>query len=157
MPVIRRGEGPGLRGERVRKKNILSGGSGMRVGGGASGAGVHLPQVALLGLQPLLSPAVSRNFALPACDLGVLPLHVRSEWESINRSRLGRREAIAPATVERHFRPFPPARGEIKDASSSAFSALMSTLFLAGRHAATFCDLVKYKVYDVCSAAPKPP
>ena len=72
-------------------------------------------------------------------------------WDGINRSRLGRRENISPATVERHFQHFlRRSAAELKHAVCPRILGI-DEHFFSRRHgyATTFCDLAKHKVYDV--------
>jgi transposase len=72
-------------------------------------------------------------------------------WDGINRSRLGRREKIAPATVERHFQYFlRRSAAERKDAVCPRILGIDEHFFSRRQgYATTFCDLAKHKVYDV--------
>ena len=72
-------------------------------------------------------------------------------WDGINRRRLGRRENISPATVERYFQHFlRRSAAELKDAACPRILGI-DEHFFSRRHgyATTFCDLAKHKVYDV--------
>ena len=92
---------------------------------------------------------------------GILPWQRSSEsfqqaifrWhlDGVNRSRLGRREGIAPATVERYFerglaRQFhhwhPPVCPPVLGIDEHFFTRKKG-------YATTFCDLRRHKVYDV--------
>jgi transposase len=72
-------------------------------------------------------------------------------WDGINRSRLGRRENLSPATVERHFQHF--LRRSAAERSDAVCPRILGIdeHFFSRRHgyATTFCDLAKHKVYDV--------
>jgi transposase len=75
----------------------------------------------------------------------------RQHLDGINRSRLGRREGIGAATVERYFR-----RGlerqfaEWHPPECPRFLGLDEHFFTRRRgYATTFCDLKNHKVYDV--------
>lgn len=72
-------------------------------------------------------------------------------WDGINRSRLGRRENLSPATVERYFQHFlHRSAAECQDAACPRILGI-DEHFFSRRHgyATTFCDLAKHKVYDV--------
>jgi len=72
-------------------------------------------------------------------------------WDGINRSRLGQRENISPATVERHFQHFlRRSAAELKDAACPRVLGIDEHFFSRRLgFATTFCDLAKHKVYDV--------
>jgi transposase len=85
--------------------------------------------------------------AIEAFRRQIFELH----WDGINRSRLGRRENISPATVERHFQHFSAvARRNEAMPFAHAFSASMSTSFPAAT-AMPLRSVIwpKHKVYDV--------
>jgi transposase len=72
-------------------------------------------------------------------------------WDGINRSRLGKREGIGSATVERWFQHF-LVRLNAERASAQCPTVLgIDEHFFSRRqgYATTFCDLGKHKVYDV--------
>ncbi len=75
----------------------------------------------------------------------------RWHLDGVNRSRLGRREGISPATVERYFergleRQFrhwhPPVCPPVLGIDEHFFTRKLG-------YATTFCDLRRHKVYDV--------
>jgi transposase len=72
-------------------------------------------------------------------------------WDGINRSRLGQREGIGAATVERWFQDF--IRREAAERSGAACPRVLGIdeHFFSRRHgyATTFCDLGKHTVFDV--------
>src|SRR5581483_8715018 len=72
-------------------------------------------------------------------------------WDGINRSRLGRREAIGSATVERWFQDF--IRREAAERSGRACPQVLGIdeHFFSRRqgYATTFCDLKNHTVFDV--------
>ena len=72
-------------------------------------------------------------------------------WDGISRSRLGRREAIASATVERWFQDY--LRRQVAALSHAACPRVLGIdeHFFTRRHgyATTFCDLRGHKVFDI--------
>jgi transposase len=72
-------------------------------------------------------------------------------WDGISRSRLGRREGIGSATVERWFEDF--LQREAAERSRAACPQVLGIdeHFFTRRHgyATTFCDLRNHKVFDV--------
>jgi len=75
----------------------------------------------------------------------------RQHLDGINRSRLGRREAIGAATVERYFRHglqlqfrqwHPPECPQVLGIDEHFFTRRKG-------FATTFCDLKNHKIYDV--------
>lgn len=72
-------------------------------------------------------------------------------WDGINRSRLGKREGIGHATVERYFQYFLGRKAaELQGADCPRILGI-DEHFFSRKHgfATTFCDLAKHKVYDV--------
>jgi len=72
-------------------------------------------------------------------------------WDGINRSRLGRREGIASATVERWFQDFLRLRAAERSAAPCPPVLGLDEHFFSRRqgYATTLCDLRHHKVYDV--------
>jgi len=72
-------------------------------------------------------------------------------WDGINRSRLGRREGIGAATVERWFQDF--IRREAAERSGAACPRVLGIdeHFFSRRlgYATTFCDLGRHTIFDV--------
>src|SRR5579884_4116283 len=72
-------------------------------------------------------------------------------WDGINRSRLGRREGIGSATVERWFQDF--IRREVAERSGRSCPQVLGIdeHFFTRRHgyATTLCDLNNHSVFDV--------
>ena len=72
-------------------------------------------------------------------------------YEGINRSRLGRREGIGPATVERWFQDF--LKLELSKRSNGACPRILGIdeHFFSKKegYATTFCDLRAHRVFDV--------
>jgi transposase len=75
----------------------------------------------------------------------------RSIWDGINRSRLGEREGIGAATVERWFQDFLRLRvAERAGAACPRVLGIDEHFFTWKRgFATTFCDLEHHKVFDV--------
>jgi transposase len=72
-------------------------------------------------------------------------------FDGINRSRLGRREGIGSATVERRFQDFLQLRVSGRSVAPCPQVLGIDEHFFARRHgyATTFCDLRNHKVFDV--------
>jgi len=75
----------------------------------------------------------------------------QDHWDGINRSRLGKREGIGAATVERHFQHFLRRQAAERDGGECPRVLGIDEHFFSRRHgfATTFCDLARHKVYDV--------
>jgi len=75
----------------------------------------------------------------------------RLHLDGINRSRLGRREGLAAATVERYFRHGLERQFAERSGSGCPQVLGIDEHFFTRRHgyATTFCDLKNHKVYDV--------
>jgi len=75
----------------------------------------------------------------------------RDHWEGINRSRVGQREGIGSATVERYCRHY--LRRLVAERSGAPCPAVLGLdeHFFSRRlgYATTLCDLRHHKVYDV--------
>jgi len=72
-------------------------------------------------------------------------------WDGIPRSRLGRREGIASATVERWSQDFLRLRAAERSAAPCPVVLGIDEHFFTRRqgYATTFCDLKNHSVYDV--------
>jgi transposase len=72
-------------------------------------------------------------------------------WDGISRSRLGRREGIASATVERWFQDFLRLRAAERSAAPCPTVLGLDEHFFTRRlgYATTLCDLRHHTVYDV--------
>ncbi len=72
-------------------------------------------------------------------------------WDGISRSRLGQREGIASATVERWFHDFLRLRAAERSANPCPQVLGIDEHFFTRRHgyATTFCDLRNHSVFDV--------
>ncbi|HSB17582.1 MAG TPA: ISL3 family transposase, partial [Bryobacteraceae bacterium] len=72
-------------------------------------------------------------------------------WDGISRSRLGEREAIGSATVERWFEDFLRKLATERSAAACPQVLGVDEHFFSLRHgyATTFCDLRKHRVFDV--------
>jgi transposase len=72
-------------------------------------------------------------------------------WDGVNRSRLGRREGIGSATVERWFEDFLRREdGERKGAACPRVLGIDEHFFSRREgYATTFCDLHRHKIFDV--------
>jgi transposase len=72
-------------------------------------------------------------------------------WDGISRSRLGQREAIGSATVERWFHDFLRLRAAERTANPCPQVLGIDEHFFTRRHgyATTFCDLRNHSVFDV--------
>jgi transposase len=72
-------------------------------------------------------------------------------WDGISRSRLGEREAIGSATVERWFEDFLRKLATERSAAACPQVLGVDEHFFSRRHgyATTFCDLRKHRVFDV--------
>lgn len=72
-------------------------------------------------------------------------------FDGINRSRLGRREKISPATVERHFQHFLQRQAAELQGAACPRVLGIDEHFFSRKHgyATTLCDLAKHKVFDV--------
>lgn len=75
----------------------------------------------------------------------------QDHWDGINRSRLGKREEIGAATVERHFQHFLQRRASERDGGECPRVLGIDEHFFSRRHgfATTLCDLARHKVFDV--------
>lgn len=75
----------------------------------------------------------------------------QQHWDGINRSRLGKRETIGPATVERYFQYFLRRQAAELDGANCPRVLGIDEHFFSRKHgfATTFCDLAKHRVYDV--------
>jgi transposase len=75
----------------------------------------------------------------------------QNHWDGISRSRLGRREGIGSATVERWFQDM--LRREVAKRNGAACPRVLGIdehFFSRKRgYATTFCDLEKHRVFDV--------
>jgi transposase len=92
---------------------------------------------------------------------GILPRKRSSEpfrrsvslkhWDGISRSRLGKREGIGSATVERWFQDFLKLRGGERQRSLCPTVLGIDEHFFSRKHryATTLCDLKSHSVYDV--------
>ena len=72
-------------------------------------------------------------------------------WDGISRSRLGQREGIGSATVERWFHDFLRLRAAERSANPCPQVLGIDEHFFTRRHgyATTFCDLRNHSVFDV--------
>lgn len=72
-------------------------------------------------------------------------------WDGISRSRLGKREGIGSATVERWFHDFLKLRGSERQRSLCPAVLGIDEHFFSRKHgyATTLCDLKNRSVYDV--------
>jgi transposase len=72
-------------------------------------------------------------------------------WDGISRSRLGKREGIGSATVERWFHDFLQLRGSERQRSWCPSVLGIDEHFFSRKHgyATTLCDLKNHSVYDV--------
>ena len=72
-------------------------------------------------------------------------------WDGISRSRLGQREGIGDATVERWFHDFLGLRAAERSATPCPQVLGIDEHFFTRRHgyATTFCDLRNHSVFDV--------
>jgi transposase len=72
-------------------------------------------------------------------------------WDGISRRRLGQREAIGSATVERWFHDFLRLRAAERSANPCPQVLGIDEHFFTRRHgyATTFCDLRNHSVFDV--------
>jgi transposase len=72
-------------------------------------------------------------------------------WDGISRSRLGQREGIGSATVERWFQDFLMRQSAERSGASCPQVLGTDEHFFSRRHgyATTFCDLRKHKIFDV--------
>jgi transposase len=72
-------------------------------------------------------------------------------WDGISRSRLGKREGIGSATVERWFHDFLKLRGSERQRSCCPAVLGIDEHFFSRKHgyATTLCDLKNHSVYDV--------
>jgi len=72
-------------------------------------------------------------------------------WDGISRSRLGRREAIGSATVERWFQDFLRLRAAERRGAPCPRVLGIDEHFFSHRHgyATTLCDLRGHKIFDV--------
>lgn len=121
-----------------------------------------------LGLRPCVLVLEARKWFCRSCRRqfrqrfpGILPWQRASEafqklvfglhLDGINRSRLGRREGIAPATVERYFeRGLARQFKEWHPARCPPVLGIDEHFFTRRQgYATTFCDLRHHKVYDV--------
>jgi transposase len=109
--------------------------------------------MALPWLWPLLPPTDPRHSAPPAGQRSLSDQQIiyQQHLDGINRSRLGRREKIAAATVERYFRKglcrqfrewHPPRCPQVLGIDEHFFTREKG-------FAITLCDLKNHKVYDV--------
>jgi len=75
----------------------------------------------------------------------------QDHWDGINRSRVGRREGIASATVERHCKHFLVRQAsELSGAPCPQVLGIDEHFFSRKLgYATTFCDLKNHSVYDV--------
>jgi transposase len=75
----------------------------------------------------------------------------QQHWDGINRSRLGERESIGHATVERYFQYFLGRKAAELEGATCPRVLGIDEHFFSRKHgfATTFCDLAKHKVYDV--------
>ena len=92
---------------------------------------------------------------------GILPRKRASEpfrrsvfiqhWDGVNRSRLGRREGIGSATVERWFEDYLRREdGERRGAACPRVLGIDEHFFSRREgYATTFCDLQRHKIFDV--------
>lgn len=120
------------------------------------------------GLRHSILELESRKFRCRECGRsfwqrfpGILPRRRATEpfrksiyqrhWDGISRRRLGQREGIGSATVERWFQDF------LERAAAERSAALCPRILGIDEHffsrrrgyATTFCDLAKHKVFDV--------
>jgi transposase len=121
-----------------------------------------------LGARPCVLVLEARKWFCLSCQRqfrqrfpGILPWQRSSEAfqklifglhrDGINRSRLGRREGIAPATVERHFeRGLARQFKEWHPARCPPVLGIDEHFFTRKKgFATTLCDLRKHKIYDV--------
>jgi transposase len=72
-------------------------------------------------------------------------------WDGISRSRLGQREGIGSATVERWFQDFLKLRAAERSGAPCPQVLGIDEHFFSRRHgyATTFCDLRNHSVFDV--------
>ena len=120
------------------------------------------------GLRHTVVELTTRKFRCRECDRtfwqrfpGILPRRRATEpfrrsiylhhWDGISRSRLGKREGIGSATVERWFQDFlQRAAAERKDTPCPRVLGIDEHFFSRRRgYATTFCDLAKHKIFDV--------
>jgi transposase len=75
----------------------------------------------------------------------------RDHWDGINRSRVGKREKIASATVERYAKHFLRRLAAERSGSPCPQVLGIDEHFFSRRqgYATTFCDLKNHSVYDV--------
>jgi len=108
-------------------------------------------QMALPQLRPLLPPTPARHPAPSASQRAYQQTIYQQHLDGINRSRLGRREKIGAATVERYFRKHlqrqfrewhPPRCPQVLGIDEHFFTRRKG-------FATTLCDLKNHKIYDV--------
>ena len=92
---------------------------------------------------------------------GILPRKRASEafrrsvfvqhWDGVNRSRLGRREGIGSATVERWFEDFLRREDAVRRGASCPRVLGIDEHFFSRKegYATTFCDLQRHRIFDV--------
>jgi transposase len=126
------------------------------------------PRHESLGLRHSVLELESRKFRCQGCGRsfwerfpGILPRKRATEpfrrsifvahYDGVNRSRLGRREAIGSATVERWFQDY--LRRELAERQGAVCPRVLGLdeHFFSKKagYATTFCDLRKHKVFDV--------
>lgn len=120
------------------------------------------------GLRHSILELESRKFRCQDCGRsfwqrfpGILPRRRATEpfrksiylhhWDGISRRRLGQREGIGSATVERWFQDFlQRAAAERKTNLCPRILGIDEHFFSRKRgYATTFCDLAKHKIFDV--------
>jgi transposase len=121
-----------------------------------------------LGLRHTVLELESRKWRCLGCGRsfwqrypGILPRKRATEpfrrsvfvrhWDGISRSRLGQREAIGSATVERWFHDFLSREAAERSSAPCPRVLGIDEHFFTRRHgyATTFCDLKGHKVFDV--------
>jgi hypothetical protein len=95
--------------------------------------------------------AVSGDFAVPAVERTFQRMIFRQHLDGINRSRLGRREGIGAATVERYFqRGLQRQCGEWHGTRCPQVLGIDEHFFTRRcGYATTLCDLRNHTIYDV--------
>ena len=120
------------------------------------------------GVRPCVLELESRKWLCRECGRtfwqrfpGILPRKRATEpfrrsvflkhWDGISRSRLGQREGIASATVERWFQDFLRLRAAERSRAPCPQVLGIDEHFFSRRHgyATTFCDLRGRRVFDV--------
>jgi transposase len=120
------------------------------------------------GVRHVLLELETRKWRCRDCDRtfwqrfpGILPRKRATEpfrrsvslkhWDGISRSRLGKREGIGSATVERWFHDFLKLRGSERQRSCCPAVLGIDEHFFSRKHgyATTLCDLKNHSVYDV--------